>query len=248
MKTPDVFKRCEIKFLITDLQRTAMMKPLLRNMHPDEFGKSTIRNIYFDTPDFRLIVNSLEHPLYKEKLRLRTYGKANQSTPAFVEIKKKYDGIVYKRRVQMPLAQANEYLGGGAPPVRSQITNEIDFFLRRYELLTPQVLITYNREAFFANDESDLRITFDNDILWRDCDVSLCGGIYGKKILPPNMSLMEVKTSGSMPLWLVEFLNRNEIYKTSFSKYGRAYMQMRSDLNKEINNDLESVKGDLLYA
>lgn len=109
MKTPNVFKRREIKYLITDLQKEALMRFVLQNMHPDEFGKSTIRNVYFDTPDFKLISNSLEHPLYKEKLRLRTYGKANQSTPAFVEIKKKYNGIVYKRRVQMPLAQANDF-------------------------------------------------------------------------------------------------------------------------------------------
>lgn len=88
MKTPNVFKRREIKYLITDLQKEALMRFVLQNMHPDEFGKSTIRNVYFDTPDFKLISNSLEHPLYKEKLRLRTYGKANQSTPAFVEIKR----------------------------------------------------------------------------------------------------------------------------------------------------------------
>lgn len=127
MKTPNVFKRREIKYLITDLQKEALMRFVLQNMHPDEFGKSTIRNVYFDTPDFKLISNSLEHPLYKEKLRLRTYGKANQSTPAFVEIKKKYNGIVYKRRVQMPLAQANDFLGGGMPVDRNQITNEIEF-------------------------------------------------------------------------------------------------------------------------
>jgi len=111
MKTPNVFKRREIKYLITDLQKEALMRFVLQNMHPDEFGKSTIRNVYFDTPDFKLISNSLEHPLYKEKLRLRSYCKANQSTPAFVEIKKKYNGIVYKRRVQMPLAQANDFFG-----------------------------------------------------------------------------------------------------------------------------------------
>ncbi len=165
--------------MITDLQKKALMRFVLQNMHPDEFGKSTIRNVYFDTPDFKLISNSLEHPLYKEKLRLRSYCKANQSTPAFVEIKKKYNGIVYKRRVQMPLAQANDFLGGGMPVDRNQITNEIEFFLRRYPLLMPQVLITYNREAFFENGNSDFRITFDDNILWRDYDVSLCKDIYG---------------------------------------------------------------------
>lgn len=246
MKTPNVFKRREIKYLITDLQKEALMRFVLQNMHPDEFGKSTIRNVYFDTPDFKLISNSLEHPLYKEKLRLRSYCKANQSTPAFVEIKKKYNGIVYKRRVQMPLAQANDFLGGGIPVDRNQITNEIEFFLRRYPLLMPQVLITYNREAFFENGNSDFRITFDDNILWRDYDVSLCKDIYGNGILQPGMNLMEVKTAGALPLWLVGFLSENGIFKTSFSKYGNAYVQIHSGLIKEINANL--YKGELLYA
>nr|WP_330423131.1 polyphosphate polymerase domain-containing protein [Butyricicoccus sp. OF13-6] len=127
------FKRYEKKYLVTQQQYDALAKVFAARMVPDRFAESTISNIYYDTPDFRLIRRSLDRPAYKEKLRLRTYRTPGADTEAFVEIKKKYDHIVYKRRVAMTYSEAQAYLDGGAAPEQSQISREIDWFLRFYQ-------------------------------------------------------------------------------------------------------------------
>ncbi len=200
------------------------MKPY---MMPDEFGRSTIRNIYYDTPDSRLIRRSLEKPVYKEKLRVRSYTKATAESIVFVELKKKFDSVVYKRRVSVAEAEASEYLDRGKPlPVKNQITEEIEYFRQNYSGLRPAVFLSYEREAFYGKEDHELRITFDENILWRKEDLSLQSEIYGKPILDRGCTLMEVKVAAAMPKWLVDVLSSGRIYQTSLSKYGAAYVQM----------------------
>ena len=141
------FKRYEKKYLVTQQQYNALAKVFAARMVPDRFAESTISNIYYDTPDFRLIRRSLDRPAYKEKLRLRTYRTPGADTEAFVEIKKKYDHIVYKRRVAMPYSEAQAYLGGGTAPEQSQISREIDWFLQFYQGIQPAMCICYDRLA-----------------------------------------------------------------------------------------------------
>lgn len=223
-----IFKRYEIKYLISKAQQEMIQRNMDEYMTGDAYGRSTICNIYFDTPDFLMVRRSLEGPLYKEKLRLRSYGAAGPDSRVFLEIKKKYESVVYKRRVGMTLAEAVRYLNGGEPAQRSQITNEIDYLFRLYDPLRPAAWISYEREAFYAKDDHDLRITFDGNILWRDERLNLNSAIYGTPILGRDQILMEVKTGTSIPLWLTELLTVNRIYKTSFSKYGMAYRGMKT--------------------
>ena len=129
----DVFQRYEKKYLVTPEQYEYLSMVLEPRMVPDRFAQSTIGNIYYDTPDFRLIRRSLDRPAYKEKLRLRTYRTPHAGTEAFVEIKKKFDHVVYKRRIAMPYAQAVDYLAGGPAPEVSQISREIEWFRGFYE-------------------------------------------------------------------------------------------------------------------
>lgn len=143
------FKRYEKKYLVTQQQYNALAKVFAARMVPDRFAESTISNIYYDTPDFRLIRRSLDRPAYKEKLRLRTYRTPGADTEAFVEIKKKYDHIVYKRRIAMTYSEAQAYLGGGAAPEQSQISREIDWFLQFYQGIQPAMCICYDRLALF---------------------------------------------------------------------------------------------------
>ena len=231
MSFTNIFKRYELKYLITKEQMQEILRRADAHIRCDEYGKSTICNIYYDTPDYLLIRRSLESPLYKEKLRLRSYGVATENTPVFAEIKKKYDGVVYKRRIHTGEHAAMALCKGIAPTDRNQITNEILYFVRRYEGLRPAVFLSYEREAFYAKDDADFRITFDCDILWRDKDLTLSKGVYGNPILGDNEVLMEVKCAGAMPLWFVEILSDMHLFKTSFSKYGRAYCAMQQ--NKE---------------
>lgn len=224
MTIQNLFERYEVKYLLDAAQYQSVLAALKDRMREDEHGKSLICNVYFDTPDFRIIRRSLEKPVYKEKLRLRSYGVPTEKSTVFLELKKKYNSIVYKRREDMTLSEARTFLRGGQPD--SQIMKEIEYFIKYYPALRPAVYLAYEREAFFDKTDDSLRITFDENIIWRDYDIDLGNGAYGEELLPPNVRLMEIKTGGAFPLWLTKILGDLKIYPTSFSKYGTVYEVM----------------------
>ncbi len=217
----NTFQRFEEKYLLDPAQYKAVMAGLRGRMQPDMFGRSTVSSIYYDTEDYRLIRSSLDKPDYKEKLRLRAYGTTTQDSAVFVELKKKFDGVVYKRRVELPLAEANLLLTGKPTTSDSQVMREIRYFMKLYNP-KPSVLLSYRRVAYTGAD-ADLRITFDDSIRYRTGVLSLTAGAWGEELLPKGMTLMEVKAPGAMPLWLCDLLNQNGVYPTSFSKYGVCY-------------------------
>ena len=224
MSYQDIFKRYEMKYMLTKEQKEIVLREMAQYMKPDEYGRSTICNIYFDTPDYQLIRHSLEKPVYKEKLRVRSYGPATEDGTVFVELKKKYKGVVYKRRISAKQKDAMDYLLNGAElPEQGQITDEISYFKQMYQGLRPAVYLSYDREAFYGIEDRELRITFDQNILWRKENLSLSSEVYGTPILEPGCALMEIKIASAMPMWLCRVLSENGIFKTSFSKYGRAY-------------------------
>lgn len=228
-----VFKRNELKYMITIDQKKRILKTINKYMQLDKYGRTTIRNIYFDTPNYRLIRRSIEKPAYKEKLRIRSYKLAEDDSIVFVEVKKKYDSIVYKRRIAIPLNDAMDMVcNKNKLNNETQISNEISYFISFYENLQPTVFLSYEREAYFCLENTDLRITFDENILYRDYDLDLCKDAYGDLVLDEGYSMMEIKCSYGMPLWLTKLLSEEHIYKTSFSKYGTAY-QMIFKKNKE---------------
>lgn len=224
-----IFKRYELKYLLTVRQKKQLLEVMKPYMKLDQYGHSTIRNIYYDTDTYRLIRRSLEKPAYKEKMRVRSYVKADGKSSVFVELKKKYKSVVYKRRIVMPEQQAVDWLSGAIPcPQESQISREIDYFCSFYETLHPTVWLSYEREAFYSLDGDDFRVTFDENILYRTNDLSLDTEIYGTPLLQEGSVLMELKTPGGIPLWMTHFLTEQQIQKTSFSKYGTAYQMMQS--------------------
>lgn len=222
-----VFKRYELKYMITPAQQAMILAAMAPHMVPDQYGRTTIRNIYFDTPDYRLIRHSLEKPVYKEKLRLRSYRRAGPGDQVFVELKKKYDHVVYKRRLSLAESDALAWLAGTAEcPGQSQISREIDWFLQFYQSLAPTVFLSYEREAYCCPSGGDFRVTFDENILCRRQDLSLEAEVGGIPILPEGKILMEIKCAGGIPLWMTEILTRLRIFRTSFSKYGVAYQKL----------------------
>ena len=221
------FKRYELKYLINKKEKEEILLAMKPHMKLDDYGRTVIRNIYFDTENFRLIRRSLEKPVYKEKLRIRSYKPVQITDPVFVEIKKKYKSVVYKRRLLLPEKTVMESFRTGEPlPVCSQIGDEIQYFREYYKNLQPSVFLSYEREAFYSLDGSDFRVTFDENILYRRNDISLGSEIYGHPLLGKQQTLMEIKTSGGIPLWMSETLTKHHLYKTSFSKYGSAYQRM----------------------
>lgn len=201
------FKRREIKYLLDDDVYNSLKERLQARLVEDEHGRSTICNIYYDTPDFRIIRKSLEKPVYKEKLRLRSYGTAGAEDKVFVELKKKYNGIVYKRRETLTLAQSDEYLAGHTKaPCDIQIFREIDWFRDYYGNLKPAMYISYEREAYYSLENPDLRITFDRNIMYRSYNLSLAAGVEGESILEPGQHLMELKAGGQFRCGLQKYL------------------------------------------
>lgn len=219
-----IFQRHEMKYLLDSRQRAIVEQAFRGRMLPDSHGESTICNIYYDTPDYRLVRESLEKPIYKEKLRMRSYGPVFAEEKVFLELKKKYKGVVYKRRIELAEDQAEAYMAGRSPlPYRSQIGREIDYFKLFYRELQPAVYLCYDRSPWYAIDDDSFRATFDKNIRFRQEDMSLTALPGGERLMLPHESLFEVKTSGAIPLWLVEALDRAGAQKSSFSKYGEAY-------------------------
>ncbi len=224
-----VFKRREIKFMLTARQRAALEAAMRGHMEIDEYGESTICSLYYDTPDSLLIRRSLEKPVYKEKLRLRSYGAAKPGDPIYVELKKKYDGIVYKRRISMPEDLAAAWLAGRIPcPDDRQISREIDWVRHFYGRLVPALYLAYDRAAYFCPDDGNLRVTMDRNIRWRTDSLSLTIPPCGEQLLKPGCSLLEIKAADAMPLWLTRALSENGIRQISFSKYGTAYTAIQT--------------------
>ncbi|THF75265.1 polyphosphate polymerase domain-containing protein [Cohnella fermenti] len=230
----EVFNRHENKYLMSHAQYEAFYQALLQYMEKDEYNKNefySISNLYFDTEHDTMIRTSLMKPKYKEKLRLRAYGVPNEDSKVYLEIKKKVNGLVNKRRTALKLNEAYDFVRTKATPelknyMNKQVLGEIDYILRMYEDLRPKLYLSYDRKALFDKASRDLRITFDTNIRCRRYDLKLEQGDYGEQLLEPGQWLMEVKAEKTVPLWLSKLLSEHGLYRTSFSKYGNEYKKM----------------------
>ncbi len=244
----EVFNRCEKKYLLNQQQYEAMLENISDYMVMDTYNKNNqfykISNIYYDTINNDIIRTCIDKPIYKEKLRIRSYGVPSVEDNVFVEIKKKYNGIVYKRRTQMQLKDAYQYLRGDISAsyiiqnnsnINNQLLGEIDYYKNFYKVV-PKVYLSYDRLAYFEKNDGDFRITFDTNITTRREDIRLEYGSFGELLLPENMYLMEIKINRAVPLWFVKIMSDLKIYPVSFSKYGTEYkkyiMKYQDSFNK----------------
>lgn len=224
-----VFNRYEKKYLLDEKTYQAFKKELDLYMQEDAYGWHTIRNIYFDTADDALIRTSIEKPKYKEKFRVRCYGQPTEDTTYFLEIKKKYDGLVNKRRIPLSKDEAMQYLNEGKEPGEAgQIYREVDYFFTHYHIL-PKRYIAYDRLAMFGKEDADFRVTFDVAIRSRTQNLTLESDTNTTLLLAPGYYLMEVKIADAMPKWFVDLLSKYHIYSTSFSKYGMFYQKQMKE-------------------
>lgn len=227
----NTFQRYEYKYLVNKYQYDALLDELSEHGFAiDSYGATSIQSLYYDTPEDLLILRSLQKPVYKEKLRLRCYGTNIDDSNVFLEIKKKYDGIIYKRRIKTTEDEALSFIAN-RQDYETQIGKELNCFRDTYKSLMPKMLIVYEREAFYGKD-TELRITFDSNIRYRTDDLNLRNPKDGTNVLDSDMRVMEIKSSKAYPLWLVKILSDNQIYKSSFSKYGTAYLQEMKYVNK----------------
>ncbi len=236
-KTIEVFSRVEHKYIIDGDTYNYLREKMDKYMYEDGYstngGFYTICNIYYDTDTDMLIRNSLDRPVYKEKLRLRSYGRATDDTKVFLEIKKKYKGVVNKRRTVLKLSEAYEFLETYNKPViqdymNEQVINELQFFMNLYKPV-PKLYLAYDRAALFGKDDPELRITFDTNIRTRRSNLRLDSEVEGKQLLDKDCWLMEIKVANGYPKWLLDILEERNIRKQSFSKYGTEYKNYLRD-------------------
>lgn len=237
----EVFNRYEHKYIIDKETFLKVLKIMDEHMVIDSHNRGhkpyTIANIYFDTWDDYLIRTSLSKPEYKEKLRLRAYGVPRLDTKVYLEIKKKFMGIVNKRRTTLKLNEAYNFVASGkAPEIKEymnvQVLSEIEYFLKIYRLF-PKLYLAYDRIAYFEKGNNDLRISFDMNIRSRRYNLALEDGDYGERLLNDDVVLMEIKTSLAKPLWLAQMLSELNIKRNKFSKYGTEFKNMINHTQSE---------------
>ncbi|MBR1747400.1 MAG: polyphosphate polymerase domain-containing protein [Clostridia bacterium] len=229
-----VMKRYELKYVLSAEQTAFLRDRLVGHMEVDKYGMTSIASLYYDTPDYLLIRRSLEKPAFKEKIRLRSYGLATADSPVFLELKRKYDGIVYKRRVSSVIPAVDAFFDRkGQICADGQIAREISYFRDYYGTLVPTCLIIYDRVAYFQPD-GDLRLTIDYNPRYRFSDLNLTTSMEGTGILPEGSTILEIKVQEAMPLWLTHILDEGKIRKGSISKYGEAY---KAQARRAVNNN-----------
>lgn len=249
-KIISVMKRYELKYLLNKNQLHYFMDQISHYMKVDKYGLTSIASIYFDTPDYRLINKSIEKPKYKEKLRLRGYGLVASDKKAFLEVKRKCEGIVYKRRIALLENEAYELISSKEAKDKSQISRELETFMETYKNLEPKYMIIYDRLAYYQ-DDSDLRITIDMNPRYRTNDLNLHTSMEGTPLIEEGGAILEIKVQHSVPLWLSAILSEGKIYQTSFSKVGTAHILESKKKLERINTlnilNLEN-KGERKYG
>ena len=230
-----VMKRYELKYCLNKDQVAYFKKEVLNHMKIDKYDLTTISSLYYDTPNYSLINRSLEKPLYKEKIRLRSYGLASVNSPVFLEIKRKSMQIVYKRRIVATEDKVERFMNLDEQFDHNQIARELDAFKKQYKVLEPKYLIIYDRLAYYQED-SDVRITLDMNPRYRTDDLNLHTSNEGIPLFEEGEAILEIKVQHSVPLWLAEILTKGKIYQSSFSKVGTAHRrEMAKRYSKEIS-------------
>lgn len=246
-------ERIEEKYLLTKVEKTALLKKIKDRLVHDEFYKEEVLSLYFDTKNFDLAIKSIDRPAFREKIRVRAYDVPTLSSKVFFEIKSKQKHgkkkIGNKRRLVLPLKDFYKYTHKKADLIKIadkasngdkkqlQIARELDYLYKFYDL-KPKLVISADRLAFVGKDDKNFRLTFDENLRFRDDNLRLEKGSAGEKYFPntPDKNrcvIMEVKTMRAMPLWFVKELSRMKIYPVRFSKYGKIY-QLINERNKHV--------------
>ena len=247
----NVMKRYELKFKLSKDQLAFFTSEISKHMKVDQYGLTTIASLYYDTPDYFLINKSIEKPKFKEKIRLRSYGPASETSPVYLEIKRKLDNIVYKRRIRTTEEEVNKFLTSDYEFEKEQISRELKAFKEEHPHLSPKYLIIVDRVAYFQ-EGSDLRITIDTNPKYRTYDLNLHTSNEGIPLLEEGEAILEIKVQYSLPVWLSELLAKGKIYRTSFSKVGTAHIlthKKDARASKSIKpHEISQMKGDLQYG
>lgn len=226
------FKRYEKKYLISKEKLDAIMPVLLEYMDLDPFclngNEYRIYSIYYDTVNHDIIRQNSSGPVYKEKMRLRSYyDRKDPEDKIFMEIKKKSEGVGNKRRIKLKIKEIDPFVNEGILPqtkdyLSAQVAKELAYFLKMNKV-APALYVQYDRLALFGKEDKNFRMTFDRNVHTRRSNFVFGESDEDELLLPDDIYIMEVKILGAMPLWLTRLLSENELFSHGFSKYGVKY-------------------------
>ena len=226
------FKRYERKYMITAEKLERIMPTLLEHMELDPFciggNEYRIYSIYYDTPNHDVIRQNSSKPVYKEKMRIRSYyDRKGLDDKVFMEIKKKSEGVGNKRRIKLRIREIEPFVNEGILPetkdyLSTQVAKELQYFLKMNKV-QPALYVQYDRLALFGKEDKNFRMTFDRNLRTRRSHFILGESEEDEFLLPENTYIMEIKILGAMPLWLTKLLSENELFSHGFSKYGARY-------------------------
>ncbi|TFD97092.1 polyphosphate polymerase domain-containing protein [Jeotgalibacillus sp. R-1-5s-1] len=226
----EIFNRFELKYLISIDEYYEMRSKLLERMTFDSYGnndgKYNIISLYFDSAERGIYYETKNKLSFRQKLRLRVYDRTSIEDQAFFEIKQKFKNVVNKRRTVLSLNDAYKLIKNKPnifskelpPASNTQILKEVIHFRNQYEL-EPDIIVSYDRQAFVGVNEPDLRVTFDYNLMTRDYDLRLENGPYGHHFIHPDLVVLEIKVSNSVPLWLSNIVSEMNLSRKSVSKF-----------------------------
>lgn len=228
-----IFSRNEKKYQITQHKAAQLVEAISNKMKPGKYGTYWVQNLFFDTDNWDIIHTSMEKPHYKEKMRLRCYGTPETTDRMFLEFKKKYDGVVYKRRFPIvPAELANYTINEILSRANTQIAKELVYHIQQ-KGVTEKFYISYNRQEFTGVHDEDLRLTIDSNISYRLDSLFFTQPQLDCSALDPNKFLLEIKMPLSIPLWLSHILSDLGIFASSFSKYAACFTDWSTATTKK---------------
>ena len=221
-----IIDRMEQKYFVSFDKYKKLMDIIEDKLVKDKYFSERIYNIYFDNDEYEFMTKSLDKPLYKEKVRLRSYETADKNSYVFLEIKKKFQGHGNKRRVVINYNDAIDYINNKIiPDTNKQIMNELDYTFKKNNL-KPKISLTYDRLSYAFKEDDSYRITFDTNIRYSNKKIDLVD-LDDDYCLFNDGYIMEVKTLKGYPMWFIKALNELKLFPTSYSKVGEAYKELK---------------------
>lgn len=220
-----VFNRFEIKFLLHYEQADEVRRTIMPYVTPDPHngarGFYPVFSVYYDSPEYACFWERMEGEKFRRKLRVRKYGD-DSGDDSYLEIKQRIDQTLQKRRTRGTAKEIMRELSGevtcGALEDDS-VMQEATYLVTRH-IMTPQVAVGYNREAYFGLCEPGLRITFDRHLQYGKYDDSMGFPVRLRHcFIPHYLQVLEIKFNDRVPTWICACLNSLNLQSRRVSKY-----------------------------
>lgn len=218
-------QRNEFKYLVPKGQIESFISFFKSTMTPDNYSKNgyyTVSSIYFDSFDFNAYYEKNAGIENRKKFRIRSYIKdLSPSNKVFVEIKQKVNDVILKRRFPVKYNEISDSVNFLFNSKKHKdYSSEWNYHIVR-KGLKPKILVEYDRMAFNAVSNQNLRITIDKNLRYSamvNKEFDFTKNTIDVEVMK-EYSLLEVKFRSVIPKWLRLFIMKSSLNNEAFSKY-----------------------------